>query len=225
MKRKLQMNKPLKKIEKNWTALLRQRSRNYLVRSKLDQNITITQSNLSASFMGNRQLANHNTADIRFNLNKIAEYNLTGDNLEGENIELTFLKHQQKLNKRLRENSEQLVNALEQLQSAHQRVMKTNEDIIKFNTGLIESTVKVIQEGELPREMQLSEENIKIELDKIEKTITATDKKIEKLLARVDEISKENGKLSSELNLKREKIIENRELISSLRADLSIWTE
>ena len=175
--------------------------------------------------MGNRQLANHNTADIRFNLNKIAEYNLTGDNLEGENIELTFLKHQQKLNKRLVENSEQLVNALEQLQSAHQRVMKTNEDIIKFNTGLIESTVKVIQEGELPREMQLSEENIKIELDKIEKTITATDKKIEKLLARVDEISKENGKLSSELNLKREKIIENRELISSLRADLSIWTE
>lgn len=225
MKRKLQMNKPLKKIEKNWTALLRQRSRNYLVRSKLDQNITITQSNLSASFMGNRQLANHNTADIRFNLNKIAEYNLTGDNLEGENIELTFLKHQQKLNKRLLENSEQLVNALEQLQSAHQRVMKTNEDIIKFNTGLIESTVKVIQEGELPREMQLSEENIKIELDKIEKTITATDKKIEKLLARVDEISNENGKLSSELNLKREKITENRELISSLRADLSIWTE
>ena len=103
--------------------------------------------------------------------------------------------------------------------------MKTNEDIIKFNTGLIESTVKVIQEGELPREMQLSEENIKIELDKIEKTITATDKKIEKLLARVDEISKENAKLSSELNLKREKITENRERISSLRADLSIWTE
>ena len=103
--------------------------------------------------------------------------------------------------------------------------MKTNEDIIKFNTGLIESTVKVIQEGELPREMQLSEENIKIELDKIEKTIIATDKKIEKLLVRVDEISNENGKLSSELNLKREKITENRERISSLRADLSIWTE
>ncbi|MDC1384000.1 hypothetical protein N8500_11065, partial [Candidatus Puniceispirillum sp.] len=203
------MNKPLKKIEKNWTALLLQRSKNYLVRSKLDQNITITQSNLSASFMGNRQLANHNTADIRFNLNKIAEYNLQGDNLERENIELTFLKHQQKLNKKLLENSEQLVNALEQLQSAHKRVMKTNEDIIKFNTGLIESTVKVIQEGELPHEMQLSEENMKIELDKIEKTITATDKKIEKQIARVEEISKENGKLSSELNLKREKITEN----------------
>ncbi|MDB4600065.1 hypothetical protein OAI25_05120, partial [Alphaproteobacteria bacterium] len=101
----------------------------------------------------------------------------------------------------------------------------TNEDIIKFNTGLIESTVEVIQEGELPHEMQLSEENIKIELDKIEKTITATDKKIEKQIARVEEISKENGKLSSELNLKREKITENRERISSLRADLSIWTE
>ena len=225
MKRKLQMDKPIKKIDKNWTSLLRQRSRNYLVRSKLDQNIAITHSNLSASFMGNRQLANHNTADIRFNLNKIAENNLAGDNQEEENIELVFLKHQQKLNKRLLENSEQLVSALEQLQLAHQRVMKTNEDIIKFNTGLIESTAKIIQKGELPREMQLSEENIQIELDKIAKVITATDKKIEKLQARVEEISKENEKLSLELNLKREKIIENRELISSLRADLSIWTE
>ena len=225
MKRKLQMDKPIKKIDKNWTSLLRQRSRNYLVRSKLDQNIAITHSNLSASFMGNRQLANHNTADIRFNLNKIAENNLAGDNQEEENIELIFLKHQQKLNKRLLENSEQLVSALEQLQLAHRRVMKTNEDIIKFNTGLIESTAKIIQKGELPREMQLGEENIKIELDKIAKVITATDKKIEKLQARVEEISKENEKLSSELNLKREKIIENRELISSLRADLSIWTE
>ena len=219
------MDKPIKKIDKNWTSLLRQRSRNYLVRSKLDQNIAITHSNLSASFMGNRQLANHNTADIRFNLNKIAENNLAGDNQEEENIELVFLKHQQKLNKRLLENSEQLVSALEQLQLAHQRVMKTNEDIIKFNTGLIESTAKIIQKGELPREMQLSEENIQIELDKIEKLVTVTDKKIEKLQARVDKISKENEKLSSELNLKREKIIENRELISSLRADLSIWTE
>ncbi len=225
MKRKLQMDKIKNKIDKSWSFLLRQRSKNYLARSKLDQNIAITNSNLSASFMGNRQLANHNTADIRFNFNKIAEQDLIKTNLEEENIELVFLKHQQKLNKRLLENSEQLVNAAEHLQLAHKRVMKTNEDIIKFNTGLIESTSEVIKTGELPKEMQLSEEKIEIELNKIQKTISTTDKKIEKLLSRVDEISKENEKLSEELDVKRKKIIENRELISSLRADLSLWTE
>ena len=225
MKRKLQMDKFKEKIEKNWTLLLRQRSKNYLLRSKLDQNIAITNANLSASFMGNRQLANHNTADIKFNLNKIAENNLSGDNLEEENIELVFLRHQQKLNKKLYENSKQLVSALEQLLLAHKRVMQTNEEIIKFNGSLIESTSEIIQTGELPQEMQLSEENINIELEKIEKVLGSTNKKIQSLLARVEEISEENEKSSLELNLKREKIIENRDLISSARADLSLWTE
>ena len=196
-----------------------------MARSTLDQNIAIINGNLSASFVGNRQLANHNTADIRFNLNKIAERDLTKTEFEEENIELVFLKHQQKLNKRLVENSEQLVKAAEQLQLAHKRVMKTNEDIIKFNSNLIESTSEVIETGELPKEMQLSGESIKIELNKIEKAIAATDKKVENLLTRVDEIAKENEKLSQELDVKRKKITENRELISSLRADLSLWTD
>ena len=225
MERKLQMDEIKKAIDKNWSFLLRQRSKNYLARSKLDQNIAIINGNLSASFVGNRQLANHNTADIRFNLNKIAEHDLIKTEFEEENIELVFLKHQQKLNKRLVENSEQLVKAAEQLQLAHKRVMKTNEDIIKFNSKLIESTSEVIGTGELPKGMQLSGENIKIELNKIKKTSSATDKKIENLLTRVDEIAKENEKLSQELDEKRKKITENRELISSLRADLSLWTD
>ena len=219
------MDEIKKAIDKNWSFLLRQRSKNYLARSKLDQNIAIINGNLSASFVGNRQLANHNTADIRFNLNKIAEHDLIKTEFEEENIELVFLKHQQKLNKRLVENSEQLVKAAEQLQLAHKRVMKTNEDIIKFNSKLIESTSEVIGTGELPKDMQLSEENLKIELNKIEKTTSATDKKVETLLTRVDEIAKENEKLSQELDVKRKRITENRELISSLRADLSLWTD
>ena len=225
MERKLQMDEIKKTIDKNWSFLLRQRSKNYLARSTLDQNIAIINGNLSASFVGNRQLANHNTADIRFNLNKIAERDLTKTEFEEENIELVFLKHQQKLNKRLVENSEQLVKAAEQLQLAHKRVMKTNEDIIKFNSNLIESTSEVIETGELPKEMQLNGESIKIELNKIEKAIAATDKKVENLLTRVDEIATENEKLSQELDVKRKKITENRELISSLRADLSLWTD
>tara|TARA_Y100000022_G_scaffold195235_1_gene200625 strand:+ start:667 stop:1326 length:660 start_codon:yes stop_codon:yes gene_type:complete len=213
------------KIEKNWALLLNQRSQNYLVRSKIDQNIAIANSNLSASFMGNRQLANHNTADIKYNLTKIAAKNLKGTNSEIENIELVFLKHQQRLNKKLAENSQGLIEALEKLQLAHSRVMKTNEEIIKFNASLIDSTSKIIQTNQLPQSMQLSDESIVSELEKIEMNTAATNGKLEKLSAKVDEISKFGDKLSAELDLKREKIKENRDRVSSIRADLSLWTE
>lgn len=213
------------KIERNWASLLNQRSQNYLVRSKIDQNIAIANANLTASFMGNRQLANHNTADIKYNLTKIAANNLKGTNSETENIELLFLKHQQRLNKKLAENSTGLIEALEQLQLAHRRVMKTNEEIIKFNANLIDSTSKIIQTNELPQSMQLSDESIVSELEKVELETAATNAKLEKLSARVDEISQVSDKLSAELSIKREKIKENCDRISSLRADLSLWTE
>ena len=213
------------KIDKNWASLLNQRSQNYLVRSKIDQNIAIANANLTASFMGNRQLANHNTADIKYNLLKIAKHNLNGANSGTENIELLFIKHQQRLNKKLAENSKGLIEALEQLQLAHRRVMKTNEEIIKFNASLIDSTSKIIQTNQLPQSMQLSDEIIVSELEKVEMDTAATNAKLEKLTAKVDELSQVNDKLSAELSMKREKIKENRDRISSIRADLSLWTE
>jgi len=211
------------KIEKVWAALLHQRSKNYLVRAKIDQSIAIANSNLSSSFMGNRQLANHNTADIKYNLKKIAEKNLTGNNMEEENIELIFLQHQNKLNNQLFKNSKELLLALEQLQLAHKRVMKTNEDIIKFNTSLINSTSEIIQTDQLPDKMQLNKEEIVSELEKIQKKQNVFNKETENLLVRIDQLSKDNEEASKELNIKREKILENRNSISGLRADLSLW--
>ena len=40
----------IEKIKKAWSVLLNQKSKNYLLRSKIDQNIAITNSNLTASF-------------------------------------------------------------------------------------------------------------------------------------------------------------------------------
>ena len=102
--------------------------------------------------------------------------------------------------------------------------MKTNEDIIKFNSNLIESTSEVIETGELPKEMQLSGESIKIELNKIEKAISATDKKVENLLTRVDEIAKENEKLSQELDVKRKKLLRTGNSYQPEGSDLSLLT-
>ena len=149
------MKKLIEKIEKAWSILLNQKSKNYLLRSKIDQNIAITNSNLTASFLGNRQLAHHNTADIRYCLNEIVQKNSAEPDTTKLNVELLFLKHQQKLNKQLMENSKALILAIEQLQQAHQKVMKTNEEIVRFNSSMLEATSEIISTGELPIQMRL----------------------------------------------------------------------
>ena len=214
-----------KRIEKAWSALLNQKSRNYLLRSKVDQHIAITNSNLSASFLGNRQMANHNTADIKYCLNQIVEKNITDVSAAELNVELIFLKHQQKLNKRLVENSQALISALEQLQQAHERVMKTNEEIVTFNLKMLEATSEIISSDEMPIPMRLDMNEISTEVEKVEKGCLLSDKRIQKSITQVDEISVKNETLSKELNDKREKILKNRERIASVRADLSVWTQ
>ena len=217
------MEKLLDRMEKIWSNLLNQKSKNYLLRSKIDQSIAITNSNLSASFLGNRQMANHNTDDIKYCLNEIIEKNLTEPDVTKLNVDLIFLKHRQKLNKRLVENSKILISAIEQLQLAHQKVMKTNEEIVKFNTNMLEATSEVISTNDIPSQLKLSVNEIQAELEKIEKSCLLSDKTTQKLISQIQHICMENDALSEELDKKREKIIKNRDRISGVRADLSIW--
>ena len=200
------MEKLIEKMEKIWSSLLNQKSKNYLLRSKIDQSIAITNSNLSASFLGNRQMANHNTDDIKYCLNKIIEKNSTEPDAIKLNVNLIFLKHQQKLNKRLVENSKILIAAIEQLQLAHQRVMRTNEEIVKFNSSMIETTSEIISTNELPIHLRLGVSEIQSEVEKIEKGCLLSDKTTQILIKQIEDICMENDSLSEELNKKREKI-------------------
>ena len=217
------MEKLIDKMEKIWSRLLNQKSKNYLLRSKIDQSIAITNSNLSASFLGNRQMANHNTDDIKYCLNKIIEKNSTEPDITKLNVDLMFLKHRQKLNKRLAENSKILIAALEQLQLAHQRVMKANEEIVKFNSSMLETTSEIIATNELPIQSRLGMSEIQAELEKIEKGCLLSEKTYLKLIKKIEDISTENDSLSEQLDEKRKKINKNRDQISGVRADLSIW--
>ena len=219
------MEKLIEKMEKIWSNLLNQKSKNYLLRSKIDQSIAITNSNLSASFLGNRQMANHNTDDIKYCLNEIIEKNSNEPDVNKLNVNLIFLKHRQKLNKRLSENSKILIAAIEQLQLAHQRVMKTNEEIVKFNSSMLEATSVIISTDELPIQLRLGVSEIQAEVEKIKKGCLLSDKTTQKLMKQIDNICMENDLLSKELDEKREKIIKNRDRISGVRADLSIWTK
>ena len=194
------------------------------MRSKIDQSIAVTNSNLSASFLGNRQMANHNTDDIKYCLNKIIDKNSAEPDATKLNVDLIFLKHRQKLNKRLVENSKILIAAIEQLQMAHQRVMRTNEEIVKFNSSMLETTSEIISTNELPFQLRLGESEIQSELEKVEKDCISSDKTTQKLIKQVEGLSMKNSLLSEELDQKREKINKNRDRISGVRADLSIWT-
>ena len=218
------MEKLTDKMEKIWSRLLNQKSKNYLLRSKIDQSIAITNSNLSASFLGNRQMANHNTDDIKYCLNKIIDKNSAEPDATKLNVDLIFLKHRQKLNKRLVENSKILIAAIEQLQMAHQRVMRTNEEIVKFNSSMLETTSEIISTNELPFQLRLGESEIQSELEKVEKGCLSSDKTTQKLINQVEDLWMKNDLLSEELDQKREKMIKNRDRISGVRADLSIWT-
>jgi len=218
------MEKLIEKIEKAWSVLSNQKSKNYLLRSKIDQNIAITNSNLTASFLGNRQLANHNTADIRYCLNEIVQKNSAKPDTTKLNVELLFLRHQQKLNKQLMENSKALILAIEQLQQAHQRVMKTNEEIVRFNSSMLEATGEIISTDQLPAQMRLDTDEMHTEVEKIEKSCRLSDKTTQKLMMQIEEITVKNDLLSEELSRKREKIIKNRDRVTGVRADLSIWT-
>ena len=219
------MEKLIERMEKIWSSLLNQKSKNYLLRSKIDQSIAITNSNLSASFLGNRQMANHNTDDIKYCLNEIIEKNSNELDVDKLNVDLIFLKHRQKLNKRLSENSKILIAALEQLQLAHQRMMKTNEEIVKFNSSMLEATSEIISNDELPIQLRLGVSEIQAEVEKLEKSCVSSDKTTQKLMKQIDNLCMENDSLAKELGEKREKIIKNRDRISSVRADLSIWTK
>ena len=218
------MEKLTDKMEKIWSRLLNQKSKNYLLRSKIDQSIAVTNSNLSASFLGNRQMANHNTDDIKYCLNKIIDKNSAEPDATKLNVDLIFLKHRQKLNKRLVENSKILIAAIEQLQMAHQRVMRTNEEIVKFNSSMLETTSEIISTNELPFQLRLGESEIQSELEKVEKGCLSSDKTTQKLIKQVEDLWMKNDLLSEELDQKREKMIKNRDRISGVRADLSIWT-
>ena len=123
------------------------------------------------------------------------------------------------------ENSQALISALEQLQQAHERVMKTNEEIVTFNLKMLEATSEIISSDEMPIPMRLDMNEILTEVEKIEKGCLLSDKRIQKFITQVDEISVKNEALSKELNDKREKILKNRERIASVRADLSVWTQ
>ena len=212
----------LKKIGILWADLLEIKSLGYLIRAKIEQNISIVLSNISSSFMGNRQLANHNTDDIKFNIEKIIGSKFGEADKVSKLIQLRFLNHRQKLNKRLLSNSEDLLFAIENLQSVQKKIMSTNEEIIRFNTSAIELSSNLLSEdhdlGEDKRKISVDEE-----LDKLMKSCSMSRKKCQILTKKIEDVFEANTKAQLEVQSKREKIMTNRRNISELRKVIDVF--
>ena len=118
--------------------------------------------------MGNRQLANHNTDDVRYNLNKICSIKSDKTEVLPKLIQLKFLKHRLKLNKQLISNSAAMLDAVENLQEVHKKIMKTNEEVIKFNSEIINLSTKLLADEKLDSNYNLDSEALNIELDSLE---------------------------------------------------------
>ena len=212
----------VKKIGILWANLLEIKSLGYLIRSKIDQNIGIAISNISSSFMGNRQLANHNTEDIKFNIEKIIRSKFDEEDKVSKLTQLLFLKHRQKLNKRFLSDSEELLSAIENLQSVQKKIMSTNEEIIRFNTSTIELSSNLLSEEHT---FDKDEKKISVdeELDKLMKSCSKSRKKCQTLTKKIEDISKLNTKAQLEVQSKREKIMANRQNITELRKIIDVF--
>ena len=118
------MSKKIKKTNKDeydfdqlWVELNQTQSISYLVRAKVEQNLSLILSNISAAFTGNRTLANQNTTDIKYNLlevfNSLDKSDLSKKEIEDYKklIEYKFLQNANNLNLLMQEISDEMKKA------------------------------------------------------------------------------------------------------------------
>ena len=206
-----------------WADLLEMKSIGYLIRAKIEQNLSLVISNISSSFMGNRQLANHNTDDVRYNLNKICSIKSDKTEVSPKLIQLKFLKHHQKLNKQLISNSAAMLDAVENLQEVHKKIMKTNEEIIKFNSEIINLSTKLLADENLDSNYNLDSKAMNIELDSLEKQCVKSKRDCQKLTKKVDVVFSQNLESQQTILNKRQKIMKNRKNISDTRKQINLF--
>ena len=130
------------------TVVLSNKASLYQSRAMIEENRMMILSNYAAAFMGNRQLANHNTEEIFANRRAILESFETKNENEAESIrakisnaELTFLHNRASLNTAVLSISEEMARINASLIKINNKIMEANEKIVAFNSVQISITV------------------------------------------------------------------------------------
>ena len=133
-----------KKILNIDTSVMSNKASIYQSRSMIEENRLMILSNYSAAFMGNRQLANHNTDELFENRTAIlASVNCQTDvevNYVQASINkasLDFLEHRSAMNSAVLDVSEELAAINTQLIAINSKIMDANQGIVDFNSEQI----------------------------------------------------------------------------------------
>lgn len=130
----------------------------YQSRSMIEENRLMILSNYSAAFMGNRQLANHNTEEIFENRRTILASMDPSDEVQSNFINsqinkasLDYLQHRSELNSAVLAISEEMAAVNAKLIEINKKIMEANEGIVTFNAEQI-SINKEMLDGSLKPE-------------------------------------------------------------------------
>ena len=219
-----------KQFEKLWSEILETKSIAYLLRAKIEQNLALLISNINSSFMGNRQLANQNTEDVHYNLTKIVKSRVdkTGANDDGLMflLNVSFAEHRLKLNQRINEVSADLNEVNDKLLAIHRKVMKTNEEIITFNSKKVETTYNFIMGAPDDGSSEpLSKDKINKKIETLRAKNKRIFKKTDTLMGDVNRALAETIDAQAKVTEKRERIYENRQIITGIRKDIELFTD
>ena len=225
------MSKKIKKTNKDeydfdqlWVELNQTQSISYLVRAKVEQNLSLILSNISAAFTGNRTLANQNTTDIKYNLlevfNSLDKSDLSKKEIEDYKkiIEYKFLQNANNLNLLMQEISDEMKKANQKMIKISEKIMIANQGVIDFNKSMINETSQLIEnQSERVKDANKNKEEIKLSSDEILKFNNPI---IDKLYKLSDSLTKEEQKINkakTDIVQRREVIFKNREGILNTR--------
>ena len=199
-------------------------------RSMIEENRLMILGNYSATFMGNRQLANSNTDDIF----KIRDEMLNAMVTEGElqenyvdalknKAKLDFLKHRSQLNSSVLAISERLAAINSALVEINSEIMGNNAKIAIFNAQQLAENSKILEES-LSAPTPTPDTNAEI-IDSNSAAIEALSANVSRNKSKIKEILATSAKNSERLRenkeiiyKRRQSILENRKKIEAFKA-------
>ena len=148
---KLAINENRKRIFAIDAEVMTNKAMIYSSRAIIEENRSMILSNYSAAFMGNRQLANHNTDEIFKNRHAILDNINTRTTTESNFINaqknkasLDFLKHRSELNSEVLEISKEISDINAKLIEINERIMASNQNIVDFNSKHIDINTELL---------------------------------------------------------------------------------
>lgn len=223
-----------KRISDIRTVVLSHKASLYQSRAMIEENRMMILSNYAAAFMGNRQLANHNTDEIFANRRAILESVETKTDLEDEtirvkisNAELIFLENRSALNTAVLSISEDMAKINASLIKINNKIMEANEKIVSFNSRQIDINSNLLNlvssdpESTHQENSRLMSENEAL----IECVASESNEQSERIME-IMEASIENAEALSEnkntISARRDEIMKNRASYLENRQNINV---